>query len=101
MTNLEALQIAQRIELRLLAAKQALDIHDLEQKGEEANMAVQPAVADLILQFDAATDKIAARIAALIADGSFSAEDKAALQAEVDKLNSLGENPAQPIPPGI
>lgn len=94
MTNLEALRLLQRIEHRLLDITQALDAHDLE----EQEMPIQPAIADLITQFDSATDKIAARIQKLIDDGSFSPEDKAALQAEVDKLNILGQDPANPVP---
>lgn len=98
MTNLEALTISQRIERRLLRIRQMLDIHDLK----EPNMAVSQAVADLIAAFDAATDKIAARIAALIASsGTLSADDKTALQAEVDKLNVLGQDPNNPVPPSV
>ncbi len=62
-------------------------------------MAENPAVAALITQFDAATDKIAARIQKILANAQgLSAEDTAALQAEIDKLNALGEDPANPVP---
>lgn len=64
---------------------------------------IDPAIADLITQFDAATDRIAARIQALInaPHVSLSVEDKAALQGEVDKLNLLGQDAANPIPPTV
>ncbi len=98
MTNLEALKLSQKIELRLLRIKHALDIFELKEK----DMAVSQAVADLIVAFDTATDKIAARIASLIANsGTLSADDKAALQAEVDKLNLLGQDPNNPVPPSV
>lgn len=65
-------------------------------------MAVSPAVAALITEFDTATDAIAARIQTLINNsGTLSADDKAALQAEVDKLNLLGQDPNQPVPPAV
>lgn len=66
---------------------------------ENKDMAVDPKVADLIAQFDVATDKIAARIQKLIDAGGLSADSQAALQAEVDKLNTLGQDPANPVPP--
>ena len=96
MTNLEALRIMHRIQRRFLCVTQALDIQDLENK----QMAVSPAVAALITEFDTATDNIAARIQRLInSSGTLSAEDSAALQAEVDKLNLLGQDPNNPVPP--
>ncbi len=98
MTNLEALKIQQRTERTLLAISQALQIATLE----NPNMAVSAAVADLITQFDTATDKIAARIQTLINNSNtLSAEDKAALQGEVDKLNLLGQDQSNPIPPNV
>lgn len=59
---------------------------------------VDPKVAALITEFDAATDKIAARIQSLIDAGGLSVESAAALQGEVDKLNTLGQDPANPVP---
>ncbi len=59
---------------------------------------IDPKVAELITKFDAATDKIAARIQKLIDAGGLSAESTAALQGEVDKLNLLGQDAADPIP---
>ncbi len=96
-TQLEALIIQQRIELRLLRTNQALDRNDLK----EPNMAVDPKVAALITAFDTATDKIAARIQALITNGGLNADSQAALQAEVDKLNLLGQDPENPVPPAV
>jgi hypothetical protein len=95
MTNLEALRIWHRIQRRLLRIDQLAEIAELK----EPDMAVDPKVAALIAQFDAATDKIAARIQKLIDAGGLSAESQAALQSEVDKLNALGQDPENPIPP--
>ena len=97
MTNLEALVIGHRIQRRLLLVNQAIDLAQLKEK----DMAVSPVVADLIAKFDVATDKIAARIQALINAGTLSPEDQAALQGEVDKLNLLGQDPNNPVPPAI
>jgi hypothetical protein len=94
MTNLEALVISHRIQLRLLRLNQALDLMGLKEK----DMAVSAAVAALITEFDQATDKIAARIQTLINQGTLSTDDAAALQAEVDKLNLLGQDPNNPVP---
>lgn len=95
MTNLEALKIQHRIQLRLLMIQQALDIQELK----EPDMPVSPAVAALIAQFDDATNKIAARIQKFIdSSGSLSAEDSAALSAEVTKLQALGADPNNPVP---
>ena len=94
MTNLEALVISHRIQLRLLRLNQALDLMGLKEK----DMAVSAAVAALITEIDQATDKIAARIQTLIDKGTLSADDTAALQAEVDKLNLLGQDPNNPVP---
>lgn len=95
-TNLEALRIMQKIQRTLLCVQQTLDIQDLENK----TMAVSAPIAALITEFDTATDNIAARIQKLINNsGTLSAEDSAALQAEVDKLNLLGQDPENPVPP--
>ena len=95
MTNLEALIIAQRIQLRLVRVNQAIDRFQLENK----DMAVSPAVAALVTEFDTATNAIAARIQDLINTSStLSADDTAALQAEVDKLTVLGQDPNNPVP---
>jgi len=94
MTNLEALIIEQRVTSRLLCIQQALDRSLLE----NPNMAVDPKVAELITKFDNATDAIAARIQRMIDAGGLNPESQAALQAEVDKLNLLGQDPANPVP---
>ncbi len=100
MTRIEALQAQFRIDSRLLRINLALDIAELTE--QEKNMAVDAAAAALIAAFDAATDKIAARIQKLIdASTTLSADDQAAFQAEVDKLNKLGEDPTNPIPPSV
>jgi cytochrome c556 len=98
MSNVEALKIMQRTELKQLRIKHALDLADAL---KEKPTMVSPAIAELITKFDAATDKIAARIQTLINDGSFTPEDAAALQAEVNKLNALGEDPANPVPANV
>lgn len=65
-------------------------------------MSVSPPVAALIQLFDTATDAIASRIQRLIdKQASLSEEDKAAFQGEIDKLNSLGKDPEEPVPPTI
>lgn len=98
MTNLEVLRLLQRIQRNLLLIEHTLDLKDFKESNPV--MAIDPKVAALIAEFDAATDKIAARIQKLIeTDTSLSAESQAALQAEVDKLNLLGQDPAQPVPP--
>ena len=97
MTHMEELKILQRIERRLLAIKQALDLNNLTE--EEKNMAVDPKVAALIVKFDDATNLIAARIQKLIDAGGLSPESEAALTAEVQKLEALGADPNNPVPP--
>lgn len=96
MTNLEVLKIAHRIQSRMLGISQALDIKELE----NPNMAVNPQVADLITKFDNATDAIASRIQRIVSNVNppLSAEDTAAFQAEIDKLNALGQDPSNPVP---
>ncbi len=66
-------------------------------------MAVSADAANLITAFDTATDNIAARIQRLIDKPTvgLSPDDKAAFQAEVDKLNSLGQDPANPVPANV
>lgn len=88
----------------LLAAlfKQLHKLLDIEERlisktKEQQNM--DQTLTDLIAAFDAATDRIAARIAKLIAQGDLSPAAKTALQAEVDKLNALGKDPDAPVPP--
>lgn len=96
MTNLELLRIRQRIDRRLLDITQALEIAELK----EPDMAVSTDAAALITAFDAATDAIASRIQRLVAQQTgMSADDKAAFQAEIDKLNLLGQDPNNPVPP--
>ncbi len=95
MTNLEALRIQHCTERKVMWIRQSLELAQLE----NPNMAVSPEVAALITKFDTATDNIAARIAKLIATSqTLSADDSAALQAEVDKLNTLGQDPNNPVP---
>ena len=98
MSSLEALKILHKIQGRLLKIKQILDTAEAEKEGNEM---VDPKVAALISEFDTATDKIAARIQALIDNGGLNAESQAALQAEVDKLNLLGQDPNNPVPPAV
>lgn len=78
----------------LLEMQQAIDRAELQEKDSM----VDPKVAALITQFDTATDAIAARIQKLIDAGGLSPESEAALQSEVDKLNALGQDPANPVP---
>jgi len=72
-------------------------IHQLTQ--EIHNMTAE--LTKFIAAVDAATDKIAARIQKLIDASSLNDADRATLQAEVDKLNLLGQDPANPIPPAV
>lgn len=95
MTKLEFLTIQHATQNKLLAMNQALDLADI--RGQENEM-VDPKVAALITEFDTATDKIATRIQNLINAGGLSADSSAALQAEVDKLNALGQDPNNPVP---
>lgn len=95
MTNLEALRIMQRIQARILHVNHLLD---LAEEGKKETTMVDPKVAALITQFDSATNAIAARIQRLIDAGGLNAESEAALQAEVDNLTKLGQDPNQPIP---
>lgn len=97
MTNLEALLIQHKTERTLLTVRQALDVFALKEKGDADKM-LHPEVADLIAKFDTATNAIAARIQGLISSQGLSAEDKAALQTEVDNLTALGADPANPVP---
>ena len=89
MTNLQALDILHRIQQNLLTAEQKLNLLDI--KGAE-QMGISPTVADIIKAVDDASNKIAARIAALVANSGLTADEKAAFQAEVDKLNALGSD---------
>ena len=99
MTNLEALHLLHCAQRNVQRVDQAIDI--LELKGN--NMALDPTVAKVIKDLDAATDKVALRIQKVIDDaaaaGSLSAaEVAAALQPEVDRLNLLGQDPNDPVP---
>jgi hypothetical protein len=73
-----------------------LDLADISK--EEHHTMIDPKVAALITQFDDATNAIAARIQKLIDAGGLSAESEAALQAEVTKLQTLGQDPGNPVP---
>lgn len=97
MTNLEYLRHVHSIQRNLLEAQQVLEIGELK----EPNEMVDPKVAALIMQFDTATDKIAARIQKLIDAGGLNPESQAALQAEADKLNLLGQDAENPVPPSV
>lgn len=97
MTNRELLVVGHKVQRKLLTVRQTLDCKEMSE--EEGNMAVDPKVADLITEFDTATDAIAARIQRLIDAGGLSPESQAALQNEVDKLNQLGQDPNNPVPP--
>lgn len=97
MTQVEFLKVFHKIQRTLLVIKQLLDVNEAEAQGETTM--VDPKVAALITEFDNATDKIAARIQALIDNGGLNAESQAALQAEVDKLNLLGQDASNPVPP--
>lgn len=87
--------VAHRVETRLLKIKQALDKAEIQNEGKD--QMVDPKVAKLIEEFDAATNAIAARIQALINAGGLNAESEAVLQSEVDKLNALGKDPEAPV----
>jgi len=86
--DIEVSRRLERIEQALTKLTQ--EIHTMSQE-----------LTTFIAAVDAATDKIAARIQKLIDASSLSADDKAKLQAEVDKLNQLGQDPANPIPPAV
>lgn len=97
MTQLEALKLSHKIECTQLRMKQALDIAELQDKDKM----IDPKVAQIISQFDAATDAIAARIQRLIDAGGLSPDSEAALTAEVTKLQALGKDPEVPVPPTV
>lgn len=54
----------------------------------------------VLTAIDQATDRIAARIQALIDAADLSPEEKAAFQVEIGKLEALGSDPQNPVPPG-
>lgn len=68
-------------------------------------MAISQDLKDLTAKIDDATNKVAARIDALASKVTNSmtdaevAEVKTGLQAEVDRLTTLGQDPANPVPP--
>ncbi len=99
MTNKQALAVLHRMQRKLLYTTQALDNLELQ----ESEMALDPTVATVISALDTATTAVATRIQTLIDKannaGSLSAaEVVAALQPEVDRLNAMGADPANPIP---
>lgn len=98
-TRIEALRALHRTQCRMLAAAQALDILELK----EPDMAVSADAATLITEFDTATNGVAARIQRLVNNPAtgLSADDKAAFQAEIDKLTLMGQDPANPLPPAV
>lgn len=64
--------------------------------------AMTQATTELIAKFDAATNKIAARIQkltdAVAASGTLTPEDKVAFEKVVADLEALGADPANPVP---
>ena len=100
MTKLELLKLNQSIRLRLAGIQDAMDINDLIRSGDE-DMAVDPQVAALVVEFDNATNAIAARIQRLIDGGTLSADSAAALQDVVGKLTLLGQDPNNPVPTSL
>ncbi len=94
MTVLESVKRLHQIQHNLLSLNQQLDLINLE----GAHMAVSPAVQTILDAVDAATNAIAARIAALVAGAGLSADDKAAFQTEIDKLTALGKSDVIPVP---
>jgi hypothetical protein len=97
MTMTELVNLAYAINQKLACANKVLDLANLTAQGEQNTM-VDPKVAAIVQQLDVATDAIAARIQKLI-DAGLSPESEAALQAEVDKIASLGKDPENPVPP--
>lgn len=100
MSNLDALRIFHRIQLNQLQTKQALEIAEFPES--EKNMPVSPALQPFITALDTASNNIAARIQRLVdkinAGTPLTADDATALQADVDKLTALGQDPANPVP---
>ncbi len=94
MTNLEALLIKQETCRTLLLIEQMFERVELE-KGNEM---IDPKIAEIIVQFRDATNKVAERIQKLIDAGGLSPESEAALRAEVTNLQALGNDPNNPIP---
>lgn len=98
MTQKELVEKLHIIQSRLVVIQQALDIIEIERNP----MAVDPIVANLVSQFDEATNAVAARIERIkAANPQLSPESQAAIQSEIDKLKSLGQDPANPIPPEV
>lgn len=94
-----------QVEQKLLRIKE-LTIQ-INQEMERAMSTVQK-YNDLVQQIDKATNAIATRQQKMVdqlnnATAGLSAEDAAAiatqLQAEIDRLNALGSDPANPVPP--
>ncbi len=75
----------------------------IEQKLEQI-MSVAKDIKALVAAIDKATNDIAARIALLLQKVGNSMSDvevtdvKAGLQAEIDRLTVLGQDPADPVP---
>lgn len=63
-------------------------------------MGIGVETAKVLAAIDAATTRIAERIQALIDASDLSSEEKAAFTVEIDKLNALGSDPANPVPKG-
>lgn len=89
---------------RLLALE--IRIEELSRQLEEFSMAVSQELKDMTKKIDDATNAIAARITDLMSKITNSmtdaekAEVLAGLQAEVDRLTALGQDPNNPVPPG-
>lgn len=82
-------------------------VHGILDRIEE-NMATKQDFETLLAAVDEATNKIAARIQALtdkLGQGGMTAEEEAAiktsLEAEVAKLQALGADPENPVPPTV
>jgi hypothetical protein len=97
MTKRELLIVLHRTQQANLALAQTLDLAELT----EGDTVVDPKIAEIITRFDTATDAIAARIMKLIAAGGLSPESESALRAEVAKLEALGKDPENPVPPVV
>src|SRR5438046_10713450 len=96
MTRLDQLKLEYKIKHRLLDIELAVYLQTLTE--EEKNMAVSADTQQLIQSFDTATSAIADRIQRLVAQTGLSADDKAAFQTEIDKLNALGKDSNKPVP---
>jgi hypothetical protein len=91
------LRSLQKINIQLVKIIHKLDLIIL--KNEVNNMPIDPRVAALVVKFGDAANLIAAKIQKLKDLEGLSVESEAALQAEADKLNLLGVDDSNPLPP--